>query len=169
MNKWPKKFGKTGKISSRFIFAASLVSCLLLLVSVPSALGQNPHTKWTVEMFCMYILKSSMDGKLYVGSTSNLAKRVKEHNAGLVQSTKPRRPFRVAYVEAYTDESEARHREHNLKLNARAWQQLKKRISKSLAIWKSWHYYQSWHWGLPCYSRFIVYLGGRPPHQMGNK
>ena len=42
MNKWPnKKFGKTGKISSRFIFAASLVSCLLLLVSVPSALGQN--------------------------------------------------------------------------------------------------------------------------------
>lgn len=75
-----------------------------------------------------------MDGKLYIGSTSNLARRLKEHNTGLVQSTKPRRPFNVAYIEGYTDESEARHREHNLKLNARAWQQLKKRISKSLSI-----------------------------------
>jgi len=82
----------------------------------------------------MYILKSAMDGKLYIGSTSNLVKRLKEHNAGLVQSTKSRKPLKIAYVEGYTDESEARHREHNLKLNARAWQQLKKRINKSLTI-----------------------------------
>jgi len=83
-------------------------------------------------MFFMYILKSSKDKDLYIGSTSDLRKRLKEHNSGQVYSTKDRRPFKIAYYEAYAAESEARQREHNLKLHGRARMQLFKRIKESL-------------------------------------
>ena len=79
------------------------------------------------------MLKSLKDDKLYIGSTNNLRKRVKEHNSGLNKSTKTRSPFKLVYYEAYTNEEDARHREHNLKLRARALKQLLKRIKKSRA------------------------------------
>ena len=83
-------------------------------------------------MFFMYILKSLKDGNLYIGSTSDLKRRIKEHNSGFVFSTKPRIPFKLVYFEGYANEEEARHREHNLKLRARALRQLLNRIKKSL-------------------------------------
>ncbi len=83
-------------------------------------------------MFCMYILRSLKDNQLYIGSTNNLKKRLKEHNSDLVTSTKTRIPFKLVYVEGYVDEGEARHREQNLKLRARALHQLLKRIQKSI-------------------------------------
>jgi len=84
-------------------------------------------------MFFMYILKSQRDAKLYIGSTSDLKKRLKEHNSGLVSSTKARAPLKLVYFEGYADEQEARHREHNLKLRARALRQLLLRIKKSIS------------------------------------
>ena len=84
-------------------------------------------------MFFMYIIKSLKDSKLYFGSTSNLRKRLKEHNSGLNQSTKSRRPFKLVYYEAYISEEDAKQREQNLKLRARALRQLTKRINRSLA------------------------------------
>ena len=84
-------------------------------------------------MFYMYILKSGKDGFMYIGSTNDLKKRFREHNSGLVKSTKSRTPFKLVYYEAYASESDARHREHNLKLRAKALRQLLKRIGKSLA------------------------------------
>ncbi|MEK7067598.1 MAG: GIY-YIG nuclease family protein [Patescibacteria group bacterium] len=83
-------------------------------------------------MYFVYILKSLKSKKLYVGYTSNLYKRFKEHNLALVQSTKPYLPWKLVYYEAYFSEEEARHREHNLKLWANAWNQLKRRIKKSI-------------------------------------
>lgn len=80
----------------------------------------------------MYILKSLKDKKLYIGSTSDLNKRLKEHNSGSVLSTKQRRPFKLVYFEGYVLEEEARHREHNLKLHARAMRQLLLRVKKSI-------------------------------------
>ena len=84
-------------------------------------------------MFFVYIIKSLKDGKLYFGSTSNLRKRLKEHNSGLNQSTKSRKPFKIIYYEAYTSKEDAKQREQNLKLRARALRQLTKRIKRSLA------------------------------------
>ncbi|NCO44877.1 GIY-YIG nuclease family protein, partial [Candidatus Wolfebacteria bacterium] len=72
----------------------------------------------------MYIIKSLKDGKLYFGSTSDLKKRLKEHNSGLNQSTKSRRPFKLVYYEAYVSKEDAKQREQNLKLRARALRQL---------------------------------------------
>ncbi|KPJ54638.1 hypothetical protein AMJ47_04045 [Parcubacteria bacterium DG_72] len=83
-------------------------------------------------MFFTYILKSVKDNKLYIGYTSDLRKRLKEHNSGLVKSTRPRKPLILVYYEAYASKQDAVKREHNLKLQAKALSQLKNRIKSSL-------------------------------------
>lgn len=83
-------------------------------------------------MFYVYVLKSAKDGQGYIGSTNDLKRRLSEHNRGLVQSTKPRKPFKLIYYEAYASEDDARFREKALKLKSRAYAQLRNRISESL-------------------------------------
>lgn len=83
-------------------------------------------------MYYLYVLKSLRDQKSYVGSTNDLKRRLAEHIKGLVPSTKPRRPLKLVYYEAYANETDARHREKALKLKSRAYAQLRKRISESL-------------------------------------
>lgn len=83
-------------------------------------------------MYYVYILKSEKDNDLYLGSTDDLRRRLREHNNGEVVSTKPRRPFELRYYEAYSSEKEARHREASLKKDGRALAQLKGRIIESL-------------------------------------
>ena len=46
-----------------------------------------------IIMICVYVLISLKDRKKYIGSTTDLARRLKEHNEGKTQSTKTRRPF----------------------------------------------------------------------------
>ena len=83
-------------------------------------------------MFFMYILKSKKNNQLYIGHTSDINKRFKEHNSGLVKSTKPYMPYQCMYYEAYRSKRDAVTREHNLKLRARALRQLLVRIQDSL-------------------------------------
>jgi putative endonuclease len=83
-------------------------------------------------MFYVYILKSKIDGDLYIGSTNDLKNRLILHNSGKVFSTRLRRPLEPVYYEAYKSEKDARRREHNLKLRSRAFAQLKKRIIESV-------------------------------------
>jgi len=79
-------------------------------------------------MFFVYILKSRKDKSLYIGYTSDLRKRFKEHNSGLVRSTKSKRPWHLVYYEAYSSRQDATKRENNLKLRAKALRQLLQRI-----------------------------------------
>ena len=67
------------------------------------------------DMFYTYVLKSKKDGKLYIGFSSNLKKRFLEHNKGLVEITKTRRPFEIMYYEACLDKKKAVEREKVLK------------------------------------------------------
>ena len=83
-------------------------------------------------MFCVYVLKNLKDDNLYFGSTNDLRRRLSDHNAGKVPSTKARRPLELRYYEAYFKENEARHREASLKKDGRALAQLKRRITDSL-------------------------------------
>ncbi len=83
-------------------------------------------------MHYVYILASRRGEWNYIGSTNDLQRRLKEHNAGKVTSTAPHTPFRLVYYEAYAAEEDARHREHNLKLKSRAFAQLRRRLEKSL-------------------------------------
>jgi len=50
-------------------------------------------------MWFVYILKSQKDSHLYVGSTNDLKRRIREHHDGLCESTRQRRPMELeAYI-----------------------------------------------------------------------
>ena len=66
-------------------------------------------------MYFVYILFSEKDKLLYTGFTPNLQSRFKAHVNGFVKATKHRRPLRLIYYEAYTNELDARKREAYLK------------------------------------------------------
>ncbi|MBW3569211.1 GIY-YIG nuclease family protein [Candidatus Parcubacteria bacterium] len=67
-------------------------------------------------MFCyVYVLSSNYSKKLYVGFTTDLRKRVAEHNKGLNFSTKAYAPWKLLYYEAHRSEADARRREKYLK------------------------------------------------------
>ena len=66
-------------------------------------------------MYYTYVLLSTKDGKFYTGCTSNLRKRLEEHNKGMVQSTKHRIPLDLIYYEACICKEDAYRRERYLK------------------------------------------------------
>jgi putative endonuclease len=61
------------------------------------------------------VLQSTKDYKFYAGFTKNLKQRFEQHNKGLVESTKQRRPFELIYYEACIDQQDAIRREKYLK------------------------------------------------------
>lgn len=65
--------------------------------------------------FFTYVLKSKKDGRLYVGSSSDIKQRLKAHNEGNVESTKNRRPFELIYFEACRSKQKAEARERYFK------------------------------------------------------
>ena len=66
-------------------------------------------------MYYTYVLKSMKDGKMYTGFTKDLKLRFEQHEKGLVQSTRHRRPLELIYYEACLSEDDALHRERYLK------------------------------------------------------
>ncbi len=66
-------------------------------------------------MFYVYVIESLKLGKLYIGYSQDLTKRLKEHNQGLNFSTKPYKPWRCIYYEACLNEEDAMRREKYLK------------------------------------------------------
>lgn len=69
-------------------------------------------------MFYVYCLQSAKDKEeLYFGFTSDLKKRLREHNSGDNISTKRYMPWILIYYEACLTESDAHRREHYLKTN----------------------------------------------------
>ena len=66
-------------------------------------------------MFYTYVLKSEKDKKLYVGFSLDLKKRVIEHNKGIVDATKNRRPLKLIYYEACNNRDKAIEREKYFK------------------------------------------------------
>lgn len=78
-------------------------------------------------MFYVYILQSRINHKLYKGSTEDLRKRLKEHNAGKSKSTKSGKPWQLIYYEAYLDKTLARKTEIFYK-TGQGRRQLKKKL-----------------------------------------
>ncbi len=68
-----------------------------------------------MKNFCVYILKSQKNSRYYIGSTSNIDKRVYEHNIGKVPSTKNTRPWVVKVFIKCDSLTEARSSEYRLK------------------------------------------------------
>ncbi len=65
--------------------------------------------------FCVYILFSEKDHLLYIGYTSNLNRRLENHNSGGTKSTSSRRPLKLIFCEFYLFEVDARRRESYFK------------------------------------------------------
>jgi len=63
----------------------------------------------------VYVLLSKADGQLYTGLTSDLRRRLAEHNSGEVASTKHRIPLNLVYYEACLSRTDAAAREKYLK------------------------------------------------------
>ena len=66
-------------------------------------------------MYYTYVLRSKKDDKWYIGSAEDVNRRVAQHNAGTVQSTKSRAPFDLIYHESFSTRSEARWQERKWK------------------------------------------------------
>ena len=79
-------------------------------------------------IYFVYILYSCKDHKLYVGCTSNLENRLKEHNSRKVTATKNRVPLLIIYSEKFSNKADAFNRERFLKSLWSA--RLKKKILK---------------------------------------
>lgn len=70
-------------------------------------------------MYNVYLLESINLKRWYIGYTpSQVEERLKKHNAGMVNSTRPFMPWKIIYYEAYMDRRDATGREKFLKSGA---------------------------------------------------
>ncbi|AOZ99696.1 GIY-YIG nuclease family protein [Flavobacterium commune] len=79
--------------------------------------------------YYVYVLESEIHGRLYKGQTSDIDKRIKEHNLGKTKSTKGYKPWRLVYFEVYETREEVLEREKYFKTGSgRAF--LKEKLQK---------------------------------------
>lgn len=83
--------------------------------------------------YYVYVLRSSKDGMFYTGFSTDLDRRIEQHNAGYCRSTEKRRPFYLLYYEWCRDKSDAIAREKYLK-SGYGKRYLKNRLKNSLSI-----------------------------------
>ena len=86
-------------------------------------------------MYYVYVLKSALNGDLYIGRCQNLRVRFKQHNLGKASATKAYRPWVLIYYEGYRDKKDTTVREKQLKNHA-AKNSLLKQLGYSLKISK---------------------------------
>lgn len=65
--------------------------------------------------YYVYVLQSLKNGSFYIGYTSDLKKRLREHNEGKSLATKPFRQYKLIYYEAFLNRKDAKSREVYLK------------------------------------------------------
>ena len=85
-------------------------------------------------MHYVYFLKSTSSRWIYIGTTNNLGRRLREHNNGKSAFTSRKGPWNLVYFEAYKDERDAIAREKSLKKYGSGLGQLRKRLFHSLGM-----------------------------------
>src|SRR3989344_8606984 len=85
------------------------------------------------NMWYTYLIQSKNDKRWYTGCAADLRKRFKEHNKGLVSSTKGRGTFRLVYYEACFNRDDAFARERYLK-SGMGKRYLKNRLKRFLSF-----------------------------------
>ena len=66
-------------------------------------------------MFWLYILRNNATGRFYIGSTSDLKRRLMQHSKGRTRTTRILKTDNLVYTEEYKTLMEARMREKKLK------------------------------------------------------
>uniref|UniRef100_F4C1B0 Excinuclease ABC C subunit domain protein n=1 Tax=Sphingobacterium sp. (strain 21) TaxID=743722 RepID=F4C1B0_SPHS2 len=64
-----------------------------------------------MEIYYVYAIRSERDGRIYVGLSQNVEKRLNEHNEGRTKSTKGYIPWKLIYKEEVGNRLTARKRE----------------------------------------------------------
>jgi len=72
---------------------------MALSSSGPGRPGKPGKLGFDKMKYFVYILQSQKDHKYYIGQTSDIERRVAEHNRGKVKSTKHRSPFKIIYFD----------------------------------------------------------------------
>ncbi len=74
------------------------------------------------KKYYVYLLSSQKNGTLYIGVTSNLIRRIREHKEGKVEGfTKKYKIDKLVYYEVYGEVGMALYREKQLKKWKREW------------------------------------------------
>ena len=83
-------------------------------------------------MHFVYLLISEKDDGFYIGFTGRSPQeRFVEHQNGLVDSTRNRRPMKLVYMEGFANEEDAKARERQLKNFGSAYKGLLLRTQRS--------------------------------------
>jgi putative endonuclease len=69
-------------------------------------------------VFYVYVLRSESDYGFYIGLSTNLRARLRQHQDGKNFTTKSRGPWKLIYYEAYAEREDAERREKLLKSGA---------------------------------------------------
>ncbi|MBI4436219.1 MAG: GIY-YIG nuclease family protein [Candidatus Omnitrophica bacterium] len=82
----------------------------------------------TKKIAYVYLLQSRCDGTSYVGWTTDILRRLAEHNEHLSGYTRRKAPWQLMGFETYPTVEEAKRRERALKRNPRMLALFKKRL-----------------------------------------
>lgn len=85
-------------------------------------------------MFYVYVLED-VNGELYVGYSTDLKRRLKEHNQKLNSSTKRYGPWKLIYYEASLQQKDAERREKYFK-SSQGRRLLKRRLKEHFYLKK---------------------------------
>lgn len=77
--------------------------------------GSHLSPRLQMVMFYTYVLRSQKNSLIYTGFTTDLKKRVQEHNKGQSFATKPYVPWKLIYYSAFETENLAKEFEVYLK------------------------------------------------------
>ncbi|PIQ83648.1 MAG: hypothetical protein COV75_06390 [Candidatus Omnitrophica bacterium CG11_big_fil_rev_8_21_14_0_20_63_9] len=76
----------------------------------------------------VYLLRSRQNGSYYVGWTTDVLRRLVEHNNGWATFSRRKRPWQLLGIETYTSIAAAKARERVLKRSPRTLGRFKKRL-----------------------------------------
>lgn len=82
---------------------------------MPGSTTLNKRYNKKYKYYWVYVLESHKDKQRYIGFTTDLERRIEEHNMGKSFSTRTRRPFKLAYAELCLNIEDAKRREGYLK------------------------------------------------------
>jgi putative endonuclease len=80
-------------------------------------------------MYFVYVLQNP-EGRLYIGFTANLERRLQQHQEDKAGWTRGRGPWELVLSETFTNRTEAMRRERSLK-RGKANHELRKQLAKS--------------------------------------
>lgn len=74
----------------------------------PKWCGAKLERSATTSMnYCVYLIRSIKDGSIYSGVTTDLKRRIKEHNGGLAKYSSTKAPFKLAWCGIFPNKQKA--------------------------------------------------------------